>query len=145
MQALFIKDTLFFKGSVQRKLRWVENGVNRCVWTWDCGAGCFFVILLCHLLVCTIFLFLVSIAQFIGEFWKNGWSATSNVALRLLRCYTASLLPALKGEAGPLRRANRRSAVNLQRQLEVFTDFFYSLRFAYWRRTNCGTNSIGTA
>jgi hypothetical protein len=37
----------------------------------------------------------------------------------------ATLLPALKGEAGCLRRANRQSAVNLQRQLEVFADFFF--------------------
>jgi hypothetical protein len=36
----------------------------------------------------------------------------------------ATLLPALKGEAGHLRRAKRRSAANSQRQLEVFADFF---------------------
>jgi hypothetical protein len=48
----------------------------------------------------------------------------SNVALCLLRRYIESLLPALKGKAGPLHHANRRSAVNLQWQLEVFTDFF---------------------
>jgi hypothetical protein len=29
---------IFFKGSVQRKLRWVETGVNRWVLAWDCGA-----------------------------------------------------------------------------------------------------------
>jgi hypothetical protein len=32
------------KGSVQRKLRWVENGVNRSVGASDCGAGHCFVI-----------------------------------------------------------------------------------------------------
>jgi hypothetical protein len=37
----------------------------------------------------------------------------------------ATLLPALKGEAGHLHRANRRSAANSQRQLEVFADFFF--------------------
>ncbi len=63
--------TRFLKGSVQQKLRWSKNGVNRCVWAWDCGAGCFYVVLLCHHLVFTIFLFLVNTAQFIGEFWKN--------------------------------------------------------------------------
>ncbi len=45
------------KGSVQRKLRWVENGANRCVWAWDCGAGRFYVVLLRLHLVFTIFRF----------------------------------------------------------------------------------------
>jgi hypothetical protein len=68
------------KGSVQRKLRWVENGVNRCVWAWDCGAGRFYVVLLRLHLVFTVFPFPVSTAEFIGEFWKNKRSATSDVA-----------------------------------------------------------------
>ncbi len=75
------------KGSVQRKLRWVENCVNRCVWAWDCGTGHFYVLLLDLNLVFTIFLFLVSTAQFIGEFWKNRLSATSDVTFHLLRRY----------------------------------------------------------
>ncbi len=36
----------------------------------------------------------------------------------------ATLLPALKGEAGRLRCANRRSAANSQCPLEVFADIF---------------------
>jgi hypothetical protein len=48
----------------------------------------------------------------------------------------------LHAEAGRLRRANRQSATNLQRQLEVCADFFY---FAYWWSANLSTNSIGTA
>ncbi len=36
----------------------------------------------------------------------------------------ATSLPALKGEAGCLRCANKRSASNSQHQLEVFADFF---------------------
>ncbi len=32
------------KGSVQGKLRWVENGVNRSVGASDCGAGHSFVV-----------------------------------------------------------------------------------------------------
>ncbi len=38
-------DTVFLllKGSVQRKLRWVESGVFLWVWASYCGAGCYFV------------------------------------------------------------------------------------------------------
>jgi hypothetical protein len=57
----------------------------------------------------------------------------------------ATLLFALKGEVGRLRRANMQRVANSQCQLEVFMDLFYPLRFAYWRKTNCGTNSIGAA
>ncbi len=87
------EDRPLLKGSVQRKLRWVENGVNRCVdcglWTvdWDCGAGHFYVVLLRLHLVFTIFLFPVSIAEFIGEFWKNKRSAKSDVAPIVLALY----------------------------------------------------------
>jgi hypothetical protein len=56
------------KGSVQRKLRWVENGVNRSVRASDCGAGHPFVILFGFHLGFSIFPFLVSTAQIIGEF-----------------------------------------------------------------------------
>jgi hypothetical protein len=59
------------KGSVQRKLRWVENGVNRSVGASDCGAGFSFVIIFGFPLGFTIILFSVSTAQIIGEFWKN--------------------------------------------------------------------------
>jgi hypothetical protein len=54
-----------FKGSVQQKLSWIENGVNQCVWAWDCGAGRFFVVLLRLHLALTICPFPVSIAQLI--------------------------------------------------------------------------------
>ncbi len=59
---------VYLKGSVQRKLRWVKNGPNQCVWAWDCGAGRFYVVLLRLHLAFTIFLFPVSTAQLIGEF-----------------------------------------------------------------------------
>jgi hypothetical protein len=36
------------------------------------------------------------------------------------------LHPALKGEAGHYPRANRQGTANLQRQLEVFADFFFA-------------------
>jgi hypothetical protein len=76
-----------FKGSVQRKLRWVENGVNRSVGASDCGAGHSFVLLFRFHLGFTIFPFPVSTAEFIGEFWKNKRSATSDVAPIVLALY----------------------------------------------------------
>ncbi len=50
------------KGSVQRKLRWVENGVNRSVGASDCGAGRSFVDLFGFHLGLAIFPFPVSTA-----------------------------------------------------------------------------------
>jgi hypothetical protein len=70
---------LDLKGSVQRKLRWVENGVNKIVGASDCGAGHSFVVLFRFHLGFTLFPFPVSTAEFIGEFWKNKRSATSDV------------------------------------------------------------------
>ncbi len=67
---IFFPDQLL-KGSVQRKLRWVENGVNRSVGASDWGAGHFYIVLLRLHLVFTIFPFPVSTAQIIGEFWIN--------------------------------------------------------------------------
>jgi hypothetical protein len=61
----------FLKGSVQRKLRWVENGVNRSAGASDYGAGHFFVVLFGFHLDFAIFPFPVSTAQIIGKFWKN--------------------------------------------------------------------------
>ncbi len=54
---------MILKGSVQRKLRWVENGVNRSVGASDCGAGHSFVVLFAFHLDFTIFPFPVSTAQ----------------------------------------------------------------------------------
>jgi hypothetical protein len=76
-----------FQGSVQRKLRWVENGVNRSLGASDCGDGHSFVILYWFHLGFTIFPFPVSTAEFIGEFWKNKRSATSDVAPIVLALY----------------------------------------------------------
>jgi hypothetical protein len=59
------------KGSVQRKLRWVENGVNRRVGASDCGAGNSFVVSFGFHLDFAIFPFPVSTTQIIGEFWQN--------------------------------------------------------------------------
>ncbi len=59
------------KGNVQRKLRWVENGVNRSVGASDCGAGHYFVVLFGFHLGFAIFLFPVSTGKIIGEFWIN--------------------------------------------------------------------------
>ncbi len=75
------------KGSVQQKLRWIENGVNRSIGASDCGPGNSFAVLFRFNLVFTIFPFLVSIAKFIGEFWTNKRSSTSNVAPIVLALY----------------------------------------------------------
>jgi hypothetical protein len=64
-------DKSVLKGSVQRKLRWVKNHVNRSVLASDSGAGHSFVVLLGFHLGFTIFPFPVSTVQIIGEFWKN--------------------------------------------------------------------------
>jgi hypothetical protein len=57
---------LRIKGSVQRKLRWVKNGVNKSVGASDCGAGHSFVVLFRFDLGFAIFPFPVSTAQIIG-------------------------------------------------------------------------------
>jgi hypothetical protein len=44
-----------FKGSVQQKLRWVENGFNKSVGASDCGAGHSFVVYLDFILVLPYF------------------------------------------------------------------------------------------
>jgi hypothetical protein len=76
-----------FKGSVQRKLRWVENGVNRSVGASDCGAGHSFIVLFGFHFDFTIFPFPVGTAKFIGEFWINKQSATIDVAQIVLALY----------------------------------------------------------
>ncbi len=75
------------KGSVQRKLRWVKNGVYGSVGASDCGAGHSFVVLFRFRLGFAIVLFPVSTAEFIGEFWTNKRSATSDVAPLQLALY----------------------------------------------------------
>jgi hypothetical protein len=76
-----------FKGSVQRKLRWVENGVNRSVGASDCGAGHSFIDLFGFHFDFIIFPFPVSTAEFIGEFWINKQSTTIDVAQIVLALY----------------------------------------------------------
>jgi hypothetical protein len=56
-----------FKSSVQRKLRWVESGINRWVVASDCGAGQYCPFLLRHHRIFRIFPFPVSTAHFRGE------------------------------------------------------------------------------
>ncbi len=87
MQSIVTLSQSEFKGSVQRKLRWVENGVNRSVGASDCGAGHSFVVLFRFQLGFTIFPFPVSTAVFKGEFWKNKQSAMSDVAPIVLVLY----------------------------------------------------------
>jgi hypothetical protein len=59
------------KGSVQRKLRWVENSVNRSVGASDCGARHSFVVLFRFRLGFAIFPFPASTARIIAKYWKN--------------------------------------------------------------------------
>ncbi len=82
------------------------------------------------------FQFPVSTAEFIGEFWANKRSTTSDVAPIVLALYTveciigATSLPALKGLkafAAPIGKARRIRGAN-KKFLRIF---FYSLRFAY--------------
>jgi hypothetical protein len=78
---------VYLKGSVQRKLRWVETGINRWVWASDHGAGhCIIVEVSLHL-VYSLFPFPFSTVQFIGEFWNNRRSAMSDFAPILLALY----------------------------------------------------------
>jgi hypothetical protein len=72
------------KGSVQRKLRWVETGVNRWAWASDRGAGKYFIVKVSLHLVLSLFPFQVSTTQFIGELWNNRWSGVSVLAPVLL-------------------------------------------------------------
>jgi hypothetical protein len=59
------------KGIVQRKLRWVESGVNRWVMLKYWGAGHYFLILKGHYLVFRIKCFAAIGAQIIGNVGKN--------------------------------------------------------------------------
>ncbi len=61
----------FFTGSVQRKLRWDENGVIQRVWASHRGAEYYFVDLGGLHLVFAFFPLPVSTSRIIGEFWKN--------------------------------------------------------------------------
>ncbi len=72
------------KGSVQRKLRWVKTGVNRWVWASDHGPGQYFIVKVSLHLALSLFPFLVSTTQFIGELWNNRWSGVSDLASVLL-------------------------------------------------------------
>jgi hypothetical protein len=123
-----IQTSHLIKGSVQRKLSWVENGVNRSVQASDCGAGHSFVGFFGFHLGFAIFPVPVSTVQFIGEFWINRWSGESDVVPIELALYTGSchsyyywrwvafganrrsggMLAAPKGEAGRIRSANKK-------------------------------------
>ncbi len=78
-----------FKGSVQRKLRWGENGVNRSVGASDCYAGHTFVVLFRFHLGFAILPFLVSTVKIIGKLWINRRSGASDVAAIELALYSS--------------------------------------------------------
>jgi hypothetical protein len=109
------------KGSVQRKLSWVNSGVNRCLGALDRGAGHAFVVLFGFHLGFTYFPFPVPTAEFTGEFGSDKWSSTSDVApivLALISIHTW-FLPAI-GEAGHICSTNKE-----------FSRIFFSPHFAY--------------
>jgi hypothetical protein len=60
------------KGSVQRKLSWVENGVNRSVGASDCGAGHSFVVLFRFHLGFALFPFPVCTVKIISSSGRIG-------------------------------------------------------------------------
>ncbi len=56
------------KGSVQRKLTWVENGVNGWILAFDCGAGHYFDFLIRRHIVLNLFPFPLRTEKLLGEF-----------------------------------------------------------------------------
>ncbi len=139
-----------FKGSVQRKLRWVENGVNRSIGASDCGAGHSFVVLFRFYFGFAIFPFPVSTVQIISEFWINRWSGASEVAPNwryiaatatiIGAAWHSALIEAKRGNAHcTYRRSGQICSAN-----KKFSDFFMfaalpllaeheSLDQQYWR------------
>jgi hypothetical protein len=87
-----------------------------------------------------------NIAQFVGKFGKNKRSATSVIALKAPYRIVigTTVLPTLKGKAGRLCRANRRSAGIFSANLKFSLIFFFHCASPIGR-VNCGTNSIGAA
>ncbi len=69
---------LSLKGSVQRKLSWVENSANVGKFTSDRGAGHYFSNLLSLHVVLNIFPFSLSKAKFVGDFCTNRQSAANS-------------------------------------------------------------------
>jgi hypothetical protein len=77
MHCYFQLPKIKVKGSVQRKLRWVETGLKRCIWASDRGAGQRFIVKVSLHLVFSLFPFPDSTTQFIGEFYNNRRSAAN--------------------------------------------------------------------
>ncbi len=109
------------KDSVQRKLRWVEHGVNRSVDTSDCGTGHSFEFLFCGHLVLNIFPFPVSTANLVGKIYNNRRSA-ANRCLRFTYSFVALMLRQYYWRCD-LYSANRRSAANVKNPR----------KYSYWR------------
>jgi hypothetical protein len=80
---------LLFKCSVYRKQRWVKSGVIQRVWASHRGAEYYCVNLGGLHLMYSFFPFPVCTAQFIGEFWKNRRSGTSDTASIVLALYSS--------------------------------------------------------
>jgi hypothetical protein len=87
MQLILVLLSCCHKGTVQQKLRWVKISINCLVLAWDCSTGHYFVVSLDLHFGFITFPFLVSTAQFIGEFWKNRYNGTSDVVPIVLAPY----------------------------------------------------------
>ncbi len=72
-----MKNNFAIKGSVQRKLRWVEYCANLWVLASNRGAGHYFLSLLSLHVALNVFLFLFSKAKFLGDFRTN-WQSAAN-------------------------------------------------------------------
>jgi hypothetical protein len=125
MEKLFFKSFFIIKkhlkGSVQRKLRWVENGVNRNVGASDCGARDSFEFLFRRRLVLNIFPFPVSTAKLIGEIYNNRRSAAKRCP-RFAYSFVALMLRQYYWRCDSYS-ANRRSPANIKNPR----------KYSYWR------------
>jgi hypothetical protein len=110
-----------FKGSVQRKLRWVKIGANHWGIAWDCGAGHYFDLLIRRRLVLNVFPFPVSKAKLLGEFYTNRRSAV-NRCPRFTYSFVFFMLRQYYWRYDSYS-ANRRSAANMKNPR----------KFYYWR------------
>jgi hypothetical protein len=132
------------KGSVQRKLRWVENSANRCVLAWDCGGGHYIEFLFRRRLVLNIFPFPVSTAKLLGNLYNNRRSAAKSYP-RFAYSFVFLMLRQYYWRCDPFS-ANRRSAANFKKSAK--TSYrrceFAALRLLAQRRRTASPLSAGS-
>ncbi len=109
------------KGSVQRKLRWVQIGANRWIMAWDFGAGHYSDVLLRHRLALNIFPFPVTTAELIGKF-SNDRRSVAHGCPRFAYSFMFLMLRQYYWRCDSYS-ANRRSAANMKNPRKPY----------YWR------------